>query len=82
MVTREWTLSKPSPHTIRVDHWWLLSSRARVLVDDKVVWYRHSKFWDTGFECRFEIDGQPCIVRALYRTWTYEYELWVDGRLQ
>jgi hypothetical protein len=83
MVVREWSISKPSPHRIRVDHWRLLSGRARVSVDGKVIWYRDSQFWDNGFECRFELDGQPCIVRVLYRArFYYEYELWVDGKLQ
>ena len=43
---------------------------------------RSSKLWDTGFEYRFKLEGLPCIIRVMYRTWSYEYELWVDGKLQ
>jgi hypothetical protein len=82
MVVREWTITKPHPHLVRVEHWHLFSGKARVLVDGQVIYYRHSKFWDTGFEHRFEVDGYPCLVRVLYRTWHFEYELWVDGKLQ
>jgi len=38
--------------------------------------------YDTGFEHRFEINGLPALVRAMFRTWHYEYELWIDGKLQ
>ena len=82
MVVREWSVGKVSPRTIRVEHWRMLSGRARVLLDGQEVWQRASKWYDTGFECRFEMDGIPCLVRALYRTWHYEYELWADGKLQ
>ncbi|MCL6646688.1 MAG: hypothetical protein K6U88_17325 [Dehalococcoidia bacterium] len=51
-------------------------------MDGQVIYQRGFKFWDTGFEHRFELEGLPHIVRALYRTWHYEYELWVDGKLQ
>jgi len=82
MHIHEWTISKPTPHTVRVEHWCAFSGKARVLVDGQESFFRKWKLWDTGFEHRFELDGLPCIVRALYRTWLYEYELWVDGKLQ
>ena len=82
MVTRDWTTGRGSAHAIRVEHWHLFSGRARVLLDGHEVWGRSSKWYDTGFECRFEVDGVACLVRALYRTWYYEYELWADGKLQ
>jgi hypothetical protein len=43
---------------------------------------RRWRLWDTGCEHRFVVDGTRCLLRALYRTWQYEYELWIDGRLQ
>jgi hypothetical protein len=82
MLVREWTISKPKSHVVRVEHWRLFSGRARILVDGQEIHHRSRKFWDTGFEHRFELDDNPCIIRALYRTWTYEYELWIDGKLQ
>ena len=82
MHVREWIIGKGSPHTVRVEHWRWWSGRARVLLDWREVWQRASKWYDTGFECRFEVDGLSCLVRALYRTWHYEYELWLDGKIQ
>ena len=82
MLIREWTISLPKPHGFRVEHWRLITGKARILVDGQEIYHRRSKFWDTGFEHRFELDGLPCIVHALYRTWIYEYELWVDGKLK
>ena len=82
MLVREWTVSKPKPRVVRIEHWRLFSGKARILVDGDEIYHRSGKFWDTGFEHRFDLDGFPCIVRALYRTWNYEYEFWVDGKLQ
>ncbi len=82
MQVREWNLSKPKSHFVRVEHRWLFSGKASIFVDDQQIYHRSSKFWDVGFEHRFELDGLPCIVRAMYRTWHCEYELWVDGKLQ
>ena len=83
MLVREWSIPGAKPHTVRLEHRRLFSGKARVLLDGQVVYERGGfTFWDTGFECRFLVDGLPCIVRALYRTWHYEYELWIDGKLQ
>jgi len=82
MLVREWLLEKPAAHKVRVEHWRIFSGKARIWLDGQLLWERSFKFWDTGFEYRFTMDNLPCIVRALYRTWEYEYELWVDGKLQ
>ncbi|HEV3385923.1 MAG TPA: hypothetical protein VG097_13985 [Gemmata sp.] len=82
MIVREWTISKPYPHLVRVEHAHVLSGKAKILVDGEWIYQRGSTLWDMGFEHRFELDGLPCIVRVLYRTWHYEYELWIDGKLQ
>ena len=82
MVVREWLIEAPAPHKVRVEHWWVFSGKARVWLDGEMLWERSHKMWDVGFEYRFKLDGVPCLVRVLYRTWTYEYELWVDGKLQ
>ena len=81
MHVQEWKLDEVMPHRVRIEHNRLTGS-ARLLVDGAVVYERPFKFWDTGFEHRFKLDGLPAIVRAIYRTWHYDYELWVDGRLQ
>jgi hypothetical protein len=81
MLIRQWQVEKPAAHSVMVEHW-RISGKARISVDGNVIYQRDSKLYDTGFEHRFKIDGLPCIVRAMYRTWCYEYELWMDGKLQ
>ena len=82
MTTRQWSVETENSHTVRVDHWNTWSGKVHIYVDDELIYERPSKRWDTGLEHRFKIDGLPYIVRILYRTWCYEYELWVDGKLQ
>lgn len=82
MVTRQWLVETASPHTVRVDHWYIWSGKVHIYVDDELVHERPRKLFDSGLEHRFKVDGLPYIIRILYRTWFYEYELWVDGRLQ
>ena len=83
---REWTVSTPSAHRVAVEHFW--NGGANLLVDGLSVHDHHPKYYcdvaDRGFEHRFELDGLPAIVRVLRRGpfgW-YEYELYLDGKLQ
>jgi hypothetical protein len=78
---KEWRPTLAQAHVVEVRHNWV-TGKAAVLVDGNPVYWRVDKFWDTGFEARFALEGSACIVRALYRTWHYEYELWLDGKLQ
>ena len=82
MVTREWLVETENPHTVRVDHWKMWSGRVHIYVDDELIFERRRKLYDTGLEHRFKLDGLPYIIRILYRTFQFEYELWVDGKLQ
>lgn len=83
MVTREWLVETENPHSVRVDHWSGWSGRVHIYVDDELIYERRAKiFWDTGLEHRFKVDGLPYLIRILYRTWTFDYELWIDGKLQ
>ncbi len=83
---REWTVSTPSSRRVTVEHFW--NGAAGLVVDGEKVHDHNPKYYcdvaDRGFEHRFELDGLPCIVRVLRRGpfgW-YEYELYLDGRLQ
>lgn len=82
MVSREWFIETENPHTVRVDHWKMWSGRVHIYVDDELIFERQRKLNDTGLEHRFKLDGLPCIIRIFYRTFQFEYELWVDGKLQ
>ncbi len=83
MVIRQWIVETETPHTVRVNHWRPWSGKVHIHVDDELIFERCRKYYyDTGLEHRFKLDGLPCIIRILYRTWHYEYELWVDGKLQ
>ena len=81
MKTTEWRINEPKPHIVRLDHGFWLSDTV-IYVDDNEIFRRSGKFWDTGLEHRFNIDGIPCIIRIIFRTFIYTYELWVDGKLQ
>lgn len=87
MRVREWTIAKPQPHRIAVEFGGLLDKfSARILLDDNEI-HREPRRWlpdftGGGFEHRFELDGLPCIVRVLRRFTHFEYELWLDGKLQ
>ena len=82
MVAREWLVETENPHTVRVNHWRTWSGRVHIYVDDELIYERRSKLFDTGLEHRFKVDGLPYLVRIFVRTFSWEYELWVDGKLQ
>jgi mannose-6-phosphate isomerase-like protein (cupin superfamily) len=82
MTVRTWTTDGDSPRTVRIEHWSVFSGRARITIDGKEIYLRKRSLYDIGFEHRFKLDGLPAIIRCLFRTWHYEYELWIDGKLQ
>ena len=82
MTTRRWSIETENSHTVQVDHWSTWSGKVHIYVDDELVYERPRKLFDTGLEYRFKVDDLPYIVRIFYRTWSFEYELWVDGKLQ
>jgi len=78
---REWETTTPPGHMVRVEHdFW--SGRTIIYLDGEQIFERGRKFWDTGLEHRFTIDGVPCIIRIMNRLFDYTYELWADGKLQ
>ena len=83
MVMREWLVETEKSHTVRVDHWTNWVGRVHIYLDDKQIYEKRLGLFDySTLEHRFKVDGLPYIIRILYRTWHYEYELWVDGKLQ
>ena len=82
MNTRKWLVETETPHTVKVDHWNTWSGRVHIYVDDELIFERNRKLFDAGLEHRFKLEGLPCIIRIFYRSFTFEYELWVDGKLQ
>ena len=83
MVTREWFVETETPHTVRVDHGGTWRGKLHIYVDDELIYEKRFKLFEySTVEHRFKVDGLPYIIRILYRTWHYEYELWVDGKLQ
>lgn len=81
MTAKTWHIETPAPRDVHIEHnvW---SGYVNIQVDEESIFERSSKFWDTGCEYRFKIDGIPCIVRAIARPFHFTYELWVDGKLQ
>ena len=82
MAVKEWNVKLNTPHTVRVEHSSAITGKVVIVVDGKEIYRRSGKIWDTGMEHRFQLDGKPCILRILHRTWHYEYELWADQKLQ
>jgi len=50
-----------------------------LFLDDKVIFRRWNKFWDTGLEHEFDVAGKRCRLRIAYKLWYYDYGLWIDG---
>jgi hypothetical protein len=92
MRSRQWTINKPQPHRIVIEYGgWFADYSLRILVDGIEIYRRPQRYlldslfgiggFD-GIEHRFELGGQPAIVRILHRFTHFEYELYVDGKLQ
>ena len=76
---REWRIEGTVTHTVRVEHEAVFSGRVYLFLDDRVIFRRWSKFWDSGLRHLFEVEGTRCELRIVYRLWYYDYRLWVDG---
>ena len=67
-------------HTVKLEHgYW---SGKRIISVDEVTVHESRKIWDTGSEHRFDVCGQPCIIKIRNSPFSFDYELFVEGRLQ
>ena len=83
MVTKKWLVETATAQTIKVEHGFVwFGNRIRISIDDELIYERKPKFVDLGDEHRFKIENQVCIVRIIPRTFDFQYELWIDGKLQ
>ncbi len=83
MATQTWQLENLSAQNVKLEHNFVwFGNRIRIWLDDELVYERKPKVLDLGDEYRFKIDNLPCIVRILPRAVDFQYELWVDGKLQ
>ena len=81
MATREWTIETPVRHDIRLEHGYV-SGRARLYVDDNLVFERPTTIVDYGFEQELLVDGTPCVVRVRPTWWaTFRYEFLANETL-
>jgi len=80
MAYRTWTIEVDgNNHTVAVEHgYW---SGKRVITLDGNILEKSRKFWDTGSEHRFDVDGRPCILKIRNSPFHYDFELFLDGRL-
>ena len=76
---RSWQVDGETSHVVRVEHEAILTGRVYLFLDDKVIFRRWNKFWDTGLEHEFDVAGKPCRLRIAYKLWYYDYGLWIDG---
>ena len=81
MPVKSWTIEETAPHVVDLQHseW---SGSARIDVDGETIFERSRKLLDTGFEHRFKVDGIPAILRCISRGLHFDYELYLDGKLQ
>ena len=82
-IVKEWHIELPAPHTVRVEHSWI-TGRVLLFLDDQEVFRRPRKFWDVGCKHPFACDGARGLLRVFCGYWLgmFEYQLWVDGKLQ
>lgn len=72
MAIREWTIETPKRHYVRLEHsFW--SGRAKIFVDEKLVFERPTKISDHGFQHQVLLDGIPCIVKVTTNGITFSY---------
>ena len=72
MAIREWTIETPERHYVRLEHsFW--SGRAKIFVDEKLVFERPTTISDHGFQHQVLIDGIPCIVKVTTNGITFSY---------
>ncbi len=80
MACKTWTIEiDGNRHNVGIEHgFW---SGKRVITLDGNTIERSCKLIDTGSEHRFDVDGQPCILKIRSSAFSFDYELFVDGRL-
>jgi len=79
-MTKTWIVTLDGEkHVVELEHGYWSGKRVIKLDGQKVDESR--KWFDTGTEHRFKINEHQCILRILYRTLHYDYELYVDGHL-
>ena len=83
MATKNWLVETTTHQNVKVEHDFVwLGNRIRIWIEEELVYERKPKLWDLGDEYRFKIEDKPCILRILPRSLDFQYELWVDGKLQ
>ena len=66
-------------HTVELDHgYW---SGKREITVDGVPLESSSKIWDTGSVHHFEVSGTPCVLHIKGKALSFDYKLYVNGKL-
>lgn len=84
MAGRSWTFTvRRRSHTVEVRRKpWL--AIGQITVDGKVVGIFPAKALSIGLfaqrEQHFEVSGVPCVLKIMPSFFTYDYELYVDGK--
>lgn len=84
MAKRTWRVQgKSAEHTVRLEHSYI-SGKATVTVDGAIVYHRHRKWDDPGFEVKLMIDGVECWVEASVFPWgfVFSYRLSIEGKIR
>ena len=80
MAHKVWIIGESAgKHVIELEHGFWSGNRV-IKVDGQEI-HRSKKLWDTGTEHRFKVASQDCIVRIRNSPFSFQYELFVDGKL-
>ena len=81
MATKVWTFElEDGRHVVEIHHGYF--GGKRVLKIDGKIQEQSRRVFDTGSEHRFVIGGHPCVLRIRTDGLTFQFELFVDGKLQ
>ncbi|MBN2138392.1 MAG: hypothetical protein JW720_11350 [Sedimentisphaerales bacterium] len=79
---KTWTLDvNGRQHIVELQHGLIFGKRAITLDGSEIELEKSGNLIDTGSEHRFDVDGHACILKIRSSGLTFDYELFLDGKL-
>jgi hypothetical protein len=79
---KTWTIDVDGrQHVVELRHGVLFGKRAITLDGNEIELEKSGDLIDTGSEHRFDVDGHACILKIRSSGLSFDYELFVDGKL-
>jgi hypothetical protein len=77
---KTWTIEVDGRrHSVELRHG-VWSGQRAVILDGNTI-EESGQLFDTGSEHRFEVEGHPCILKIRSSVLSFDYELYLDGKL-